>query len=187
MVKSKKIKKGSIKILSEIKSLLKNPSDHYSIEMNNDNIYKCNFILFGPEDTIFEGGIFKGELLFPKEYPYKPPSCRFLEQKGMDRDGNCIIVPIIWHPNIYKDGRVCISILHEGEDSYNYESNIERWLPIHGINSIMMSIILMLSEPNPDSAANVDANRQFLNNPEEYKKRNYSIVAKSQSLEIVKY
>ena len=44
----------------------------------------------------------------------------------------------------------------------------------------------MLNEPNPDSAANVDANRQFLHNPEDYKKVNYNIVAKSQNLEIIK-
>lgn len=36
-----------------------------------------------------------------------------------------------WHPNVYKDGTVCISILHPpGEDKYGYEKPEERWLPV---------------------------------------------------------
>lgn len=36
-----------------------------------------------------------------------------------------------WHPNVYTDGTVCISILHPpGEDKYGYEKPEERWLPV---------------------------------------------------------
>ena len=57
-----------------------------------------------------------------------------------------------------KTGDVCISILHEpGEDRYGYESAAERWLPIHTVETIVMSVIAMLSDPNCDSPANVDA------------------------------
>ncbi len=34
----------------------------------------------------------------------------------------------VWHPNVYPDGRVCISILHPpGDDKYGYEDASERW------------------------------------------------------------
>jgi len=35
------------------------------------------------------------------------------------------------HPNIYADGRVCISILHApGDDPTGYETSAERWSPV---------------------------------------------------------
>jgi len=60
--------------------------------------------------------------------------------------------------SVHKDGEVCISILHEpGEDKYGYEDPSERWLPIHTVETIMMSVISMISDPNDESPANVDA------------------------------
>lgn len=59
---------------------------------------------------------------------------------------------------VAKNGEVCISILHEpGEDKYGYERPEERWLPIHTVETIMISVISMLADPNGDSPANVDA------------------------------
>ena len=57
-----------------------------------------------------------------------------------------------------KNGDVCISILHDpGEDKYGYERPEERWLPIHTVATIMMSVISMLADPNDESPANIDA------------------------------
>ena len=59
---------------------------------------------------------------------------------------------------VHKDGEVCISILHEpGEDKYGYEHASERWLPVHTVETILMSVISMISDPNDESPANVDA------------------------------
>lgn len=57
-----------------------------------------------------------------------------------------------------KNGDVCISILHEpGDDKFGYESASERWLPVHTVETILLSVISMLADPNYDSPANVDA------------------------------
>ena len=57
-----------------------------------------------------------------------------------------------------KDGDVCISILHEpGEDKFGYERPEERWLPVHTVETILISVISMINEPNDESPANVDA------------------------------
>ena len=59
---------------------------------------------------------------------------------------------------VSKEGDVCISILHEpGEDKYGYERPEERWLPIHTVESILLSVISMIADPNDESPANVDA------------------------------
>ena len=60
--------------------------------------------------------------------------------------------------SVDKDGNVCISILHEpGEDKWGYEKAEERWLPVHTVETILVSVISMLSDPNDESPANVDA------------------------------
>ncbi|CAK5007179.1 unnamed protein product [Meloidogyne enterolobii] len=68
----------------------------------------------------------------------------------------------LFHPNVYKDGRVCISILHPpGQDKLSGESAAERWNPAHGVRSILLSVISMLNEPNISSPANVDASVSY--------------------------
>ena len=39
---------------------------------------------------------------FSEDYPNKPPKCKFS--------------PVLFHPNIYPSGTVCLSILNEDED-----------------------------------------------------------------------
>lgn len=57
-----------------------------------------------------------------------------------------------------KNGDVCISILHEpGDDKFGYEKASERWLPVHTVETILISVISMLADPNDESPANVDA------------------------------
>lgn len=88
----------------------------------------------------------------------------------------------MWHPNIYTDGRVCISILHPpGEDQYGYEESGERWLPVHTVESILISVISLLSSetPNLDSPANVDAAKEVRENFEAYKKKVRRLVRRS--------
>lgn len=59
---------------------------------------------------------------------------------------------------VYPDGKVCISILHPpGRDPAQYESAAERWSPVQTVEKILISVLSMLSEPNVESPANVDA------------------------------
>lgn len=96
-----------------------------------------------------------------------PPTLRFISE--------------LWHPNVYPDGTVCISILHEpGEDKYGYERAEERWLPIHTVETIMLSVISMLSSPNCESPANPEAAKEYRDAPESFKKRVQRIVRASQ-------
>jgi len=59
---------------------------------------------------------------------------------------------------VYKDGTVCISILHPpGDDPNHYESSSERWSPVQSVEKILLSVMSMLAEPNDESGANIDA------------------------------
>jgi ubiquitin-protein ligase len=75
---------------------------------------------------------------------------------------------------------VCISILHEpGDDSWGYESASERWLPVHTVETILLSVISMLADPNTESPANVEAAKEFRERPQDFKKRVKDLVRKS--------
>jgi ubiquitin-protein ligase len=54
-------------------------------------------VIFGPDDTPWEGGTFKLLLEFNEDYPNKPPSVRFLTR--------------MFHPNIYNNGQVSAHVL----------------------------------------------------------------------------
>ncbi|KAK1932789.1 putative ubiquitin conjugating enzyme E2 [Babesia divergens] len=130
----------------------------FSVGLEDDDLFKWRVCFQGPQETAYEGGLFTVLMMFPDDFPNSPPQMKF-EQK-------------MWHPNIYADGTVCISILHPpGVDKYNeQETSDERWRPILGVESIIMSVISMLDEPNINSPANVDAAVHFKNNPKEYRK-----------------
>jgi ubiquitin-conjugating enzyme E2 G1 len=115
-----------------------------------------------------EGGFFKAHLTFPIEYPLKPPKMKFISEiwhsnskqiyQKFNIENKKNIFIILFKFQVDKNGDVCISILHEpGDDKYGYEKAAERWLPVHTVETILLSVISMLADPNYESPANVDA------------------------------
>lgn len=87
----------------------------------------------------------------------------------------------IYHPNIYPSGEVCISILHPPEeDKYGYESAAERWSPVQTPETILLSVISMLSSPNDESPANPEAGKLWREDAKEFKKKVRKCVRDSQ-------
>ena len=154
------------RLQNELRQLLKEPNTFFSLFPQDKNFFVWDIILVGPPETIFEGAIIKAEITFPVDYPNKAPKFRFISN--------------LFHPNIYTNGNVCISILHEGIDEFGYESVSERWNPSQSVNSILISILSMLSAPNFESPANVDASKMWRDNFEDYKKIVYKMVSDSQ-------
>jgi ubiquitin-conjugating enzyme E2 G1 len=154
------------RLMSELKEINKDPNYFFSVLPNEDNFMEWSFIMIGPPDTFYEGGIFEGILNFPKEYPNHPPKLKFITN--------------IYHPNIYQNGNVCISILHEGVDEYEYESVNERWNPSQSVNTILLSILSILGCPNFDSPANIDASLEWKKSKDTYKKKIFKLVYETQ-------
>lgn len=146
-------------ILNDLKTIeSSNTSEFFSVGLINDDIYRWEVVIFGPKDTPFESGMYRAELRFPINYPEEPPSFKFISP--------------MWHPNIDKDGNVCISILHKsGNDDFGYEQLNERWMPVRSAESVIMSIVCLLDSPNCESSANPDAGQQVRENREEYNRK----------------
>ncbi|KAK4467760.1 hypothetical protein MN116_008690 [Schistosoma mekongi] len=133
------------RLMAEYKQLTINPPEGIVAgPVDERNFLEWEALIAGPEGTPFDGGVFSVRLNFPTDYPLSPPKVKFLSE--------------VFHPNIYPDGHVCISILHApGDDPLGYESSVERWSPVQSVEKILLSIVSMLAEPNDESAANVDA------------------------------
>lgn len=150
---------AAAKILQkQFREIQSDPGSGFSAGLVDSNIFRWRVTLFGPPNTPFEGGVFPAILDFPEDYPNSPPKMKF-------------VCPM-YHPNIRETGEVCISILHPpGEDEFGYEKSEERWLPIHTVESILMSVISMLSDPNCQSPYNLEAAKTFNQNNREYVRR----------------
>ncbi|KAJ6619059.1 ubiquitin-conjugating enzyme [Mycena sp. CBHHK59/15] len=160
---------NTILLRRQLAELTKHPVEGFSAGLvDDDNLYEWEILVIGPPDTLYEGGFFKARLSFPPEFPLLPPKMRF-------------ITPM-WHPNIYADGVVCVSILHApGDDQYGYEDAGERWMPVHTVESILVSVISLLSSdtPNIDSPANIQAAIEVRTDLENYKKKVRRLVRRS--------
>lgn len=76
----------------------------------------------------------------------------------------------LYHPNIYEDGTLCISILHPpGEDEMSGELASERWSPAQRVESVLISILSLLDDPEVSSPANVDAGVVLRKEPARFK------------------
>ncbi|KAJ4339475.1 Ubiquitin-conjugating enzyme subunit [Didymella glomerata] len=143
------------RLMNEFKALSKETWTH--IELMNDNVFEWSvaLVVLNP-DSLYYGGYFKAKMTFPRSYPHSPPDFKFLRP--------------LYHPNIYPDGRLCISILHPpGDDEMSGELAAERWTPVQSAETVLLSILSLLDDAETSSPANVDAGVMLRNKLDEYK------------------
>jgi ubiquitin-protein ligase len=85
--------------------------------------YAC---IFGPIGTPYEDCPMLYKIECPTSYPFDPPTVTFCTQDGITR----------FHPNMYKDGKVCLSILHTWQGP--------RWASTLRISSLLVTIQSLL-------------------------------------------
>mmetsp|Transcript_6051 Transcript_6051/g.10781 ORF Transcript_6051/g.10781 Transcript_6051/m.10781 type:complete len:161 (-) Transcript_6051:51-533(-) len=107
------------------------PSKHAD---GSSNLLEWNVGVPGKTGTAWENGVYKLKIKFSNDYPSKPPECYFSPK-------------VIFHPNVYPSGRVCLSILDEGKD----------WKPSITLKQILLGIQDLLDEPNEDDPAQSSA------------------------------
>jgi len=121
------------RIQNEVK-MLKNENNQYekmfSVNMVGEDMYHWQATLHGPEDSLYAEYDFKVDIVLPADYPFSPPTVKFLTP--------------IQHVNINKNGDICLDILKN------------KWAATQNIFSVLMSIIVLLGNPNPEDAFNSD-------------------------------
>lgn len=114
---------------------------------NSDGTYdlmKWDCFIPGKEGTSWQGVRYKVRLTFPPDFPANPPKGTF--------------IPAIFHPNVYEDGTICISMLNSKEG----------WHPSLYVEDILLGIQHLIHDPNTKSPANIVASRIYDTDRPEY-------------------
>jgi ubiquitin-conjugating enzyme E2 D/E len=114
---------SSRRIQKEYQEFLKDSPEICSAGPRGDNIYIWDGMIVGPTESPYTGGMFRLEIHFPVDYPFKPPKVTFLTK--------------IYHPNISSHGNICLDILKD------------QWSPALTISKVLLSICSLLTDPNP--------------------------------------
>mmetsp|Transcript_13924 Transcript_13924/g.25777 ORF Transcript_13924/g.25777 Transcript_13924/m.25777 type:complete len:296 (-) Transcript_13924:198-1085(-) len=148
-------------------------SNYFQVyDLVHNNIFEWIVYIIGPPQTMYSGGVFCAIMRFPTEYPMSPPSVQFTS--------------LMWHPNVYGDGKVCISTLHSmpahasgGGNSDQKDVSSEYWRPVLGVEQALLSVVSLFSDPNCSDPANQVAASQLMKNPKVFEARVKRLCEKS--------
>ncbi|KAK3164717.1 hypothetical protein QOZ80_1AG0023660 [Eleusine coracana subsp. coracana] len=134
----------NLRMQKEIKLLLKDPPHGVSLNLSEDesalsSLSGIEARIEGPEGTVYSKGVFVLKIQIPERYPFQPPNVTF--------------VTPIYHPNIDNGGRICLDILNLPPKG--------AWQPSINIATVLTSIGLLLSEPNPDDGLMAEISREY--------------------------
>lgn len=115
------------RLLKDVKDIIKHPlTDHGIFYIHDEqNITKGYACIMGPSDTIYKHGAYLFTLDFPSEYPFKPPTLKYSTNDGKTR----------FHPNLYRNGKVCLSILNTWKG--------EQWTSCQSIKTILLTLVTL--------------------------------------------
>lgn len=116
------------RLISDIKDLKKNNLSKEGIYYEHDesNILRGYALIIGSKDTPYEYGNFLFIFDFPEDYPHSPPTVKFSTNDGIVR----------FHPNLYRNGKVCLSILNTWKG--------EQWTGCQTIRSVLLTVASIL-------------------------------------------
>lgn len=104
--------------------MTKDPPGGCSCGPKGEDLYVWEGMIMGPAESPFSGGVFGVSIHFPVDYPFKPPKVSFTTK--------------IYHPNVNESGVICLDILKGA------------WSPALTISKVLLSILSLLTDPNPD-------------------------------------
>ncbi|CAA7404116.1 unnamed protein product [Spirodela intermedia] len=142
----------NLRMQKELKLLLSDPPPGVSLLPNSDDGCSTSSLsniearIKGPEGTVYDKGIFHVRVQIPERYPFQPPNVTF--------------VTPVYHPNIDNGGRICLDILNLPPKG--------AWQPSLNISTVLTSIVILLSEPNPDDGLMCETSREYKYNRQQF-------------------
>jgi ubiquitin-protein ligase len=118
------------RVVMDIKSFMDLGYNDKFIYFDKSNFMEVYLMVVGPKGTPYEDGMLFFQINFNDKYPFDPPTVKFLNMDSKVRI----------HPNLYTNGKVCLSILGTWEGP--------KWLPTMSLDTISLTIQSILGE-NP--------------------------------------
>ena len=120
------IGRASRRVMSDIRAMTRDATLKKSgifFQVNESDIFDIKALIIGPEDTPYEGGFFCFQINIDKvQYPMVPPKVKFITTDGRIR----------FNPNLYEDGKVCLSLLGTWSGP--------GWVPCNTITTVLIAI-----------------------------------------------
>ncbi|KAJ6186769.1 hypothetical protein N7519_008070 [Penicillium mononematosum] len=124
----------TLRLVRELRQVERSEQLAFTVRYEESNIRDIQALIIGPPGTPYELGFYEFSIKIPSDYPANPPVVKIrTTNKGRTRFG----------PNLYANGKVCLSILGTWHGSRG-----EQWSPAQGLESVMLSIQSLLSS-NP--------------------------------------
>ncbi|WUR04133.1 ubiquitin-conjugating enzyme E2 (UB2E2) [Vairimorpha necatrix] len=133
------------RLLAEARNMSLEPPPGCSAGPKNpDELDKWVAFIMGPPGSAYEGGMFELEITFPPDYPFKPPKVYFNTK--------------IYHCNIF-NREICLDILKN------------EWSPALTIDKVLLSLIALLQDQNPDDPLFREAADLYKMNRQEFTRK----------------
>ncbi|CAH0380835.1 unnamed protein product [Bemisia tabaci] len=104
--------------------LKKDPVPYVVAEPLPSNILEWYYVVKGPDNSPYEGGMYLGRLVFPKEFPFKPPSIYMITPNGRFKTNT----------------RLCLSIS---------DFHPDMWNPAWSVGTILTGLLSFMLEKSP--------------------------------------
>ncbi|VDO49751.1 unnamed protein product [Schistosoma margrebowiei] len=99
--------------------LSKDPVPYITAEPLPTNLFEWHYVIKGPADSPYKGGYYHGKLVFPRDFPFRPPSIYMIT------------------PNADFSCRLCLSISDFHPDTWN---------PAWSVSSILTGLLSFMLE-----------------------------------------
>ncbi|KAJ8977923.1 hypothetical protein NQ317_002897 [Molorchus minor] len=104
--------------------LKRDPVPYITAEPLPTNILEWHYVVCGPENSPYEGGYYHGKLVFPREFPFKPPSIYMITPNGRFKTNK----------------KLCLSISDFHPDTWN---------PAWSVSTILTGLLSFMLEISP--------------------------------------
>ena len=135
------------RLSKDIADIIKYPLHDEGIyyQHDEDNLLLGHAMIYGPKDTIYESGYYMFKFEYPETYPSLPPKVTFLTNKNNIR----------FHPNLYRNGKCCLSILNTWSG--------EQWSACQSIRTILLQLLILFNnKPLLHEPGIIETHRDFL-------------------------
>ncbi|EFA03490.1 ubiquitin-conjugating enzyme E2 J2 isoform X1 [Tribolium castaneum] len=121
---NRKTNSATSRLKQDYLRLKRDPVPYITAEPLPSNILEWHYVVCGPENTPYEGGFYHGKLVFPREFPFKPPSIYMITPNGRFRTNK----------------KLCLSISDFHPDTWN---------PAWSVSTILTGLLSFMLEKSP--------------------------------------